>query len=586
MKTVEKILWIAMAALFCCGVFFCVPVLASEQSGEYLCTLGPGESISTRGVAYGIYQISATNINACSGWCPGCSSGAKLTYYSGRKMVSDYLICVDGYTVLDYSDATAGTGTIDFSAYTSKDAVITMPENYTVKQKISCSGGTYSGGGTCDPCSYSTTKTIEVTGSMQLYGYSKIPEVTANPSPVQAGTDQSAAFTAAGDKVAACRWQKITSAGITDLRDGEGEGGVVYSGTGTLQLNISKLRLSLNNSSYRCILIGEKGDEVATEAASLTVTDISPPKVQLSISPSGRTEGPVTVRISATDPDTGLANTPYHYLGADHTEASFSVEQNGNYEVIVKDAAGNTARSSVSVSNIQPKPVPTPTATPTQKPTVTPTVGPTPVPTVNPTPRPTTNPVINPTPKPTGTPTVKPAGDETKKTNEREQKNVNIRNLTAGKQEQEKEEITETETEEVEEEVVLSEPSEEEIEPEIVAESDPVGMIILLCLGLLLLLLLLFFALLFPVRVENADELGNWHFCALKLLRYRKGWELHLGLLLEDFDSLRLKFGMLFLALIGNNSLKVTTAEGESVTLKNVSQDQILHYHQIGGEQG
>ena len=134
---------------------------------------------------------------------------------------------------------------------------------------------------------------------------------------------------------------------------------------------------------------------------------------------------------------------------------------------------------------------------------------------------------------------------------------------------------------------MMADAPEEEIVPERMDENDdPTGTILLILCGLPVILALLFFALLFPVRVENADELGNWHFCALKILHYRKKeWSLQLGLLLEDFDSVRLKFGMLFMALIGDRSLEIIASEGESMTVNEVTQDLVLHYHQMGRPQ-
>lgn len=586
MKTVIRILWIALFALITGGVFFVVPVQATEQQGEYLGTIGPGETYSTKGVAYAIYQISPTNIEATSGWCHNCYSGNSHTNEEGRRVNSTYSIKVDGFSVLDYSSKAAGEGTIDLSSYSDRDATIVMPADYIVRQTISCVGGESSSGSHISSCGYSRTVSIKVTGMLQLYGYSKVPEVVTNPSSVQAGTDQSAVFTVSGNKVCACRWQRVSPAGIQDLRDETTADGVTYSGTNTMQLTVSGLRLSLSGSSFRCVLIGEKGDEVPTEAAGLTVTDISPPKVKLTYDPSSKTEGAVTIRITASDPDSGLTDKPYHYLDTDNAQNSFKVQKNGTYEVIVRDRAGNSTNANISISNIEAKKpdTPKPTQTPTPAPTHTPTPYPTqtPQPTLTPTPFPTSS------PRPTQVPTVpktEPADPKDKFTpteNEENKKKVNIRNITGGTQtttEQETDLIEETE--EVEEEIVLEEPPAEILEPEAVEESDPIKTVILLCLGILLLLALLFFALLFPVRIENADELGNWHFCALKMLRYRKGWVLNVGLLLEDFDSLRLKFGMLFLAIIGNGSLEVQTDDGK-ILVKEVSRDLVLHYHQVG----
>ncbi|MBR6451726.1 MAG: hypothetical protein IKS87_03400, partial [Lachnospiraceae bacterium] len=561
-------------------------VMASED-GEYLCTIGPGQSYSTKDVVYGIYQISATNINACSGWCTNCFDGDSHTYASGKKVTSTYSILVDGFSVLNYSSAGGTSGRLDLSNYTGKDLTITMPNNYVVRQTVSCTGGNSPNGQSIESCGYSYTNSITVTGSMQLYGSSKKPELTANPVSTQAGTDQSATFSVAGNKVTSCRWQKVTEAGVTDLHDGSDEDGVTYAGTSTMQLTVSKLRTRLNGATFRCILIGERGDEVASECASLTVADTSPPQVRFTYSPSEKTYGEVSIRIFASDPDSGLSEHPYHYLDGDHDSDTFSVSKNGTYEVVVTDRAGNKTRTGATVTNIQVKPEPTstPDVTVSQTPVQAGVVTPIPTPTII---------VSNPAPVNASSSTGKTSnsnakdqdkntGQDQSKQNQNAAKNVNIRSLTAGVQNKtdQTHAISEEmrETEEVEEETMLSEAPEENMVPEVLDETDPIGTILGACAGVLLLLALLFLALLFPVRIENADELGNWHFCALKLLRYHKRWELHVGLLLEDFDSLKLKFGVLFLAIIGNHPLVVLTSEGEEITAAEVSQDLILHYH-------
>ncbi len=590
MNQTKKILWIALCTLFFCGVLFTVPVYAED--GEYLATIGPGETYPTKDVIYGIYQITATSISRYDGWCDNCSDGGTHSYQAADAITTTYSITVDGYGVLNYCSTSPGSGRLDLSTYTGRDAVISMPAAYQIKQYVTCVGGRTVGGVDVVPCGATFVRTVNVSGSMQLFGRSKTPVVVSNPTGKQAGTDQSVTFSVTGEKAKGYRWQRITESGPVDLRDGTVDG-VTYSGTSTPQLTISNVRYALNGAVFRCILIGENGDEVASETATLTVTDVSPPRVSLSYSPTGQTYDEVTIKIQATDPDSGLSAKPYHYLNADHDSNSFSVTENGTYDVVVTDRVGNSVKSSVTISNIRPRP--TPTNPPTPIPTSAPTENkPTPTATVvvqQPVAATTEQTVVKPNPKPTQTTqkTTEQAKDDkedrNKNKNESVQKNVNIKNLTSGTK---KEDITDnTDTlqakeETVEEEEMLSDAPQEEVVPEIVEEHDPIGTILGVSFGVLFALALLSFALLFPVRLENADELGNWHFCALKCLRYHKGWELKVGLLLEDFDSLRLKFGMLFLAIIANNPLRIQTEDGEEIRITEVTQDLILHYHQTG----
>ncbi|MBR6451885.1 MAG: hypothetical protein IKS87_04200, partial [Lachnospiraceae bacterium] len=372
MKKTKRIILILAIAIVANGLSFPVPLRAA--TAEYMKTVNPGERASLRGVAYAVYQISATNLPGDQGWCTNCSSGSRHTYAYTPEAKSTFSITVDGYSVLNYSSQSAGSGTIDLSRYTNTDAVITVPSNYTIKQTTTCDGGTYSGGGTCEPCGYSSTKTATVTGSIQLYGYPNVPVIKAQPSAAGGATDGSVTFTISAEKATSYRWQKVTAAGVTDLTDGTAEDGVIYSGTSTAQLTIQGLRSRLNGSSYRCVVTGAKGDQVTSSAAALNVTDVTAPKIDYAISPTGETTGSVTVTLRATDADSELAPKPYEYLGESHESGTFTISKNGTYEVYASDVNGNRAKAEIRISNIVPpkKEEITPTPTPKATPVITP----------------------------------------------------------------------------------------------------------------------------------------------------------------------------------------------------------------------
>lgn len=597
MKIFIKYLKALFLVPFFMALFISVPVRASEDTGVYLGTLGPGQSISTRNIAYGVIQVSATSISEYGGFCSNCSAPGDETAMNAKAIESTYSVLVDGFSVFDYKSTSPGSATIDFSGYSNRDATITMPEEYTLKQVITCKGGRYSSGAPRNPCGYSTTRKITVTGTMQLYGYDNKPIVVSNPQNISCGTDKTITLSVSGEKTVGYRWQSSLDGGFSNLSDGKDSNSVSYSGCSLSTLTIGDTRCALNGVMFRCILIGERGDEVASESAMVTVSDTSAPRVKVSYTPSESTYDGVTVYISASDPDSGLSSSPYYYNGGSHSEKTFKVYENGSYSIRVSDNAGNVAETSVSISNIKPKPTPTPkpTSQPTPQPTSTPYITPTLIPT----------PTVKPTPIPTPIPTKAPSSSDKKisssddkindalnddsdeNTKKEVVKKVNINNKAEEKvidkdynlNTDDKTGSEETVTESVDSEYAYSDKPEEEAKLNEIKESDSKA-IIGLSVGLLVLLLLILLAMIFPVRVENADELGTWHFCAIRFVSINGGYSLSLGLLLEDFDTLRLHFGGLFMLMAKGKELKILLEESEEITVEEITQNMTVDYKQ------
>lgn len=602
MRIKTKYLSIIFCALILATLLFHVPVSANEQEGVYLGTLGPGESISTRNISYGILQVSATNIPEFSTWCEKCSAPGTNTYMKGSTVNSTYSILIDGYSVYDYSSTKSGTVTVDFSSYSNLDATINMPSDYVMTQTIKCVGGDYEQSGLKkDPCGYSKTRKITVTGVMQLYGYDKRPVVISNPQNVSCGTDKTVSFSVVGDKTVQYRWQIGTPSGYANLSDGADQNSVIYSGTNTPTLSVSNTRYTINGTSYRCILIGERGDEVASEPASISVSDTSAPRVKISYTPTEKTYDGVTILISANDADSGLPDKPYYYKGSFHSEKSFKVYDNGTYEIRVCDNAGNEFTGSVSISNISPLPVTTPTPRPTEKPVITPIPIPTETPNYpnNPTPKPTEAVKQSDKSKDTGEKDItknKKNNDKTSDTSDEQgtEKKVNINNLTNGYKNKAEDKVIDKDyelnlkdnqnsgiTEEtIDNEIALSEGPEEDVSLSEL-KSEGKGNIIAISLGILILLFAVLLALIFPVRVENSDELGTWHFCSMKMLSLKGGYSLNLGLLLEDFDSLRLHFGSLFLLIAKGHALTVYLDGTDTIVIDEITQNMVIDYSQV-----
>lgn len=607
-------------------LFLTARIFASEipEDYEYIATIGPGESYSTYGVVYGVYQISATNLGSVSGWCPSCSGGNKHTYSNGSAVSSTYRITVDGANVLEYSSTSAGTGTIDLSIYTGCNSTIKLPANYNVTRKEGCIGGTWAAGGSVGSCGYSTSTTITVTGNLRLFGKSKKPKITAQPSSASAGTDQGAEMSVSGENIIGYQWQKLVGNDFVNLNNGVDGTGTVYNGANSGRLGIGSVRLADDGSKYRCILTGEYGDTVVTDECVLHVTDVSAPKINLSYSPAGDTYGNVSISIQAVDSDSGLTDIPYYYQGNWSTVPSFSVSENGTYEVRVKDAVGNVGTSSICISNIKVKKEESSGGssggsssgssggTSGSNPTITQPVIVYPTQTVVPSSgagttssgsssgsgskNSTTS--DNKSSKENGT--GKQTSTDIEAANRANAEKVKIGGLTnTGNDivnkaryigyddetsgENDEENKGEAYTEDVDNDENLSMIDETQLKNEelIKREKQLITYIVIGLISILFIVAVTLFISVFVVRIDTADELRRWHFCCVKLLIYRNEWQIVLGDLLEDFDSVRIHFGGLFALLIQGKSVHIILSEREDMLLSDISRDMVIHYKDV-----
>ncbi len=109
------------------------------------------------------------------------------------------------------------------------------------------------------------------------------------------------------------------------------------------------------NGTYRLyISYTENGIEYLHEMeADVNNVDRKPPTVSdIKTSEAGFTSGKVTLSVTAKD-ETGL---PDKYVswngGAFGSDTTFEVKENGTYEVVVKDEAGNTVKKTITIDNI------------------------------------------------------------------------------------------------------------------------------------------------------------------------------------------------------------------------------------------
>ncbi|HOO27840.1 MAG TPA: hypothetical protein PLU43_05205 [Lachnospiraceae bacterium] len=203
----------------------------------------------------------------------------------------------------------------------------------------------------CPVCGRCSTEIVTIK-SITTYVYP--PAITKNPSDCQALTDGTARFSAAGTRISDYSWQKKTGEEFITLIDTVLENGTVYSGTNTNQLEISGIRLSEDQSVYRCMMTADTGAVLTSNTACMTVTDVTVPTLQITMEPKTWTNGPVVLTAEATDIDSGFSDMPYSWdAGLTYENAGeHQVSENGIYYVTAVDAAGNTNTASAEVTII------------------------------------------------------------------------------------------------------------------------------------------------------------------------------------------------------------------------------------------
>ncbi len=112
------------------------------------------------------------------------------------------------------------------------------------------------------------------------------------------------------------------------------------------------------NRTYRLyISYTENGIEYLHEMeAEVNNVDRKPPTVSdIKVSEEGFTAGSITLSVTAKD-ETGLPDKYVSWNGGEFgANTEFEVTENGTYEVVVKDEAGNTVKKTVTIDNIDTK---------------------------------------------------------------------------------------------------------------------------------------------------------------------------------------------------------------------------------------
>lgn len=114
--------------------------------------------------------------------------------------------------------------------------------------------------------------------------------------------------------------------------------------------------IAVDENKTIAFVVRDALDNQATETITVDNIDKTRPTVSLSIADGGvlyeGEEGQVTLKASASDAASGLADKPYSWNGGVSWSEfpSYVITEAGNYTVLVRDRAGNTARAALEVT--------------------------------------------------------------------------------------------------------------------------------------------------------------------------------------------------------------------------------------------
>ncbi|UUV21341.1 choice-of-anchor L domain-containing protein [Paenimyroides aestuarii] len=135
------------------------------------------------------------------------------------------------------------------------------------------------------------------------------------------------------------QWQVDTGSGFTNLSNN-----TVYSGVTTNSLTISNVTNSLNGYTYKVIVKSNCLNDLASNAVTLTVSQVKGSLTQTNVLCFGESNGSATVSGNG-----GLA--PYSYLWSNNaTTAAISGLSAGTYSVVITDANGCFGTETVVIS--------------------------------------------------------------------------------------------------------------------------------------------------------------------------------------------------------------------------------------------
>lgn len=206
--------------------------------------------------------------------------------------------------------------------------------------------------------------------------------------------------------------------------------------------------LTVTENGMYSITATNSGGQSVTASVTITCIDKGAPVIKSVVHDASTvTQNSVTVSVSATDSESGLAESAYSIDGGATWSAqnTFTVSEGGDVLLVVRDRAGNTT-SLLLKRNMYPYP-PKPSPAPTPVPTPVPTPAPAQLPDTKPEQDPVQSPVLTPEPVPTSVPSAPPvsasaSAKETVKSGETEGTMVTNADKNTQDKDEEKERIS------------------------------------------------------------------------------------------------------------------------------------------------
>lgn len=111
------------------------------------------------------------------------------------------------------------------------------------------------------------------------------------------------------------------------------------------------------NGTYE-VMVRDRLGNISSGSFRVDKIDRTAPAAEAVVRPEGFVKDKAVIILSASDDGSGLAGRPYSYDGGRTwtADSMHEVEENGDYQAAVRDAAGNITRLTVPVKNIDRDP--------------------------------------------------------------------------------------------------------------------------------------------------------------------------------------------------------------------------------------
>lgn len=341
----------------------------SSHSGTGATQTSGGTLGSSKYHSHGQFGIGADNEydggGGGGGWYGGSCCGC---YDNGGGGGSGYVGGVSGGSMSNGVRAGNGMAQIQYYAPPSAPAITPSPTTWTkgpVTMRVTASGeagisGIYYSSGAY-ACGNGGTVSVTANGWYSFYAVDNVGQTSTVSSYQVTNIDTTApsvTFTPNGSS-----WATSSSTTIkaSDSQSGvnrityrvSSNGGSTYGSWTTVNGSSATVSFS-STGTYRVqVNAYDNVGNMSDVTSSIFYVDKTDPTGSGTISPSGWTNGSVTITVNGSDEHSGVASIKRpDGTSASGSKATYTVSSNGTYNFTVYDAVGNSASVSVVVNNI------------------------------------------------------------------------------------------------------------------------------------------------------------------------------------------------------------------------------------------